>query len=61
MKEGIGFSHFENKPQCDSTKLPGVTVDYLPQRGFTGSDEFVLDVINQTGYEGLATYSITVK
>ena len=61
MKEGIGFSHFENKPQCDSTKLPGVTVDYLPERGFTGSDEFVLDVINQTGYEGLASYSITIK
>jgi TonB family protein len=61
MREGFGFSYFENKPQCNSTKLSGVTVDYLPEGGFTGSDEFVLDVINQTGYEALVTYSLTIK
>ena len=61
MREGFGFTHFENKPQCNSTKLQGVTVEYLPERGFTGADEFELDVISQTGYEALVTYSITIK
>jgi hypothetical protein len=39
-----------------------MTVEYLPERGFTGSDEFELDAISQYGgSEALATYSVTVK
>ena len=61
MREGLGFTYFEKMPQCNSTKLQGVTVEYLPERGFTGSDEVELDVISQTGYEVLVTYSVTIK
>ncbi len=62
MREGIGFTYFAKMPQCNSTKLQGVTVEYLPERGYTGSDEFELDVISQFGgSEALVTYAITVK
>jgi TonB family protein len=61
MREGLGFTNFEKMPQCNSTKLQGLTVEYLPERGFTGADEVELDVISQTGYEALVTYSITIK
>jgi TonB family protein len=61
MREGFGFTNFEKMPQCNSTKLQGTTVEYLPERDFTGSDEVELDVISQTGYEALVTYSLTIK
>jgi TonB family protein len=61
MREGLGFTNFEKMPQCNSTKLQGVRVEYLPERGFTGSDEVELDVISQIGYEVLVTYSLTIK
>ncbi len=62
MREGVGFTYFEKMPQCNSTKLQGVTVEYLPERGYTGPDEFELDVISQYGgSEALVTYSLTIK
>ena len=61
MREGLGFSHFPKTPECDSHKIQGVTVEYIPERGFTGSDDFELDVIYQVGTEALATYDITIK
>jgi hypothetical protein len=61
MREGLDFTNFEKMPQCNSTKLQGMTVEYLPERGFTGSDEVELDVISQTGYEALVTYNVTIK
>jgi hypothetical protein len=61
IKEGMGFTYFDKMPQCNSTKLRGMTVEYLPERGFAGSDEVERDVISQTGYEALVTYSLTIK
>jgi TonB family protein len=62
IKEGIGFTYFEKMPQCNSTKLQGVTIEYLLERGFTGSDEVELDVMSQFGdSETLVTYNITIK
>ena len=61
MREGFGFSHFPKTPECNSHKIQGVTVEYIPERGFTGSDDFELDVIYQVGTEALVTYDITIK
>jgi len=61
MREGNGFSNFPKTTECNSHKIQGVTVEYVPNRGFTGPDEVEFDVISQIGYEALATYSITVK
>jgi hypothetical protein len=61
MREGLGFTNFAKMPQCNSQKVQGVTVEYRPERGFTGSDEVELAVITQTGYEFLEIYSLTIK
>ena len=59
--KALGFSHFRKTPECNSHKIQGITVEYIPERGFTGSDEFELDVIYQVGTEALVTYDITIK
>ena len=41
--------------------MDGVTVEYTPYDGFTGSDEAEFDVVSQTGDELFVTYAITVK
>jgi hypothetical protein len=51
MHESTGFSHFATMPECNSRKMDGVTIEYVPNRGFTGSDEYEADVISQTGHE----------
>jgi hypothetical protein len=61
MREGLVFSSFSKRPECNSHKTQGATVEYTPNRGFTGSDEVELDVISQTGFETSVTYAITVK
>ena len=61
MRESMGFSYFAKTPECNSRKIQGVTIEYVPNRGFTGSDELELDVIYPSGHEHLNTYSITIK
>src|SRR5208282_4594117 len=61
MHEGVGFAYFAKQPECNSRKVLGVTVEYVPARGYTGPDEVGLDIISQVGYESLVTYSITIK
>jgi hypothetical protein len=61
MREGLGFGNFPKLTECNSHKIQGVTVEYVPNRAFTGSDEVELDVISQVGTEELVTYSITIK
>jgi hypothetical protein len=47
--------------QCSTHLVPGTTVVYRPQTGYTGSDSVQLDVISPTGLEFIDTYNITVK
>jgi hypothetical protein len=61
MREGLDFGHFPGMPQCNSHKVRGTTIYYLPNSGFTGSDAVELDLISQTGVEVLETYNITIK
>ena len=61
MREGLGFSNFPKQPECNSHKMQGVTVEYTPYVGFTGSDEVEFDVVSQIGNELFVTYAITVK
>ena len=61
MREGLGFGNFPKQPECNSRKMEGVTVEYTPYDGFTGSDEVEFDVVSQTGSEVFVTYAITVK
>jgi hypothetical protein len=61
MREGLDFTNFPKMPQCNSIKVQGVTVDYSPERGFTGSDEVELEVIAQTGHEFMDVFNITIK
>ena len=60
MREGLGFSNFPKQPECNSHKMQGVTVEYTPYDGFTGSDEVEFDVVSQIGGEVFVTYVITV-
>ena len=61
MREGLDFGYYPKQQECNSHKVQGVTVQYLPERGFTGSDEVGLEVISEGGNEVLHTYEITVK
>jgi hypothetical protein len=61
MREGLGFSNLPKQPECNSHKMQGVTVEYTPYDGFTGSDEVEFDVVSQIGGEVFVTYGITVK
>lgn len=61
MREGFGFTWFPKLLLCNSRRVRGVTVEYRPERGFTGSDSMELDVISQSGSEALMLYNITIK
>ena len=61
MREGLDFGYYPKQQECNSHKVQGVTVQYLPERGFTGSDEVGLEVISEGGNQVLHTYEITVK
>jgi hypothetical protein len=56
------FTHFTGIFEvCNSRRVSGVSVEYRPVRGFTGSDSFGLDVIFPGGAERLYSYEVTVK
>jgi hypothetical protein len=57
-----GFSRF-GKPfqECNTRRVRGVTVEYRPEKGFTGADSFGLDIIYASGRERTEAFSVTVK
>jgi hypothetical protein len=58
----MGFAHFAGTFEiCNSRRVAGVSVEYRPDRGFTGSDSFSLDVIYPGGLEQVGSYDVTVK
>jgi hypothetical protein len=60
--ETTGYSNFTaNYEICNSRRIAGVTVQYRPQRGFTGDDAVGLDVIYPSGIERRFSFTITVK
>ena len=61
MKNERAFSYFGNNQSCNARRVDGVTVEYLPQRGFVGTDIVGLDVIYAGGYEWKNKYNIAVK
>ncbi len=46
---------------CNSTQVPGVTVTYIPERGYSGSDSFVLRAVFPNGRENNRRYDLHVK
>jgi hypothetical protein len=57
-----GFANFTGTFEiCNSRRVLGVSVEYRPERGFTGRDSFGLDVIYPGGRERLYSYDLTVK
>jgi hypothetical protein len=61
MRTELAFSNFATQKQCEAHKVHGVTVEYLPEHGYLGSDTVGLDVIDPSGRERMRTYFITVK
>ena len=57
------FSHFTGAPfdQCNSSRVPGVSVEYRPERGFAGTDSFSVDIIYASGRERVESFAVTVK
>ena len=57
------FSHFTGAPfdQCNSRRVPGVSVEYRPERGFAGTDSFSVDIIYASGRERVESFAVTVK
>ena len=46
---------------CNARKADGVHAYYRPEAGFTGSDNFTIDVIYPAGIERIIDYQVTVK
>ena len=61
MRTELAFSNFATQKQCEARKVHGVTVEYLAEHGYLGSDTIGLDVISPSGREQMRTYFITVK
>jgi hypothetical protein len=61
MRTESAFSNFATQKQCETRKVHGVTVEYMPEHGYLGSDTVGLDVISPGGREQMRTYVITVK
>jgi hypothetical protein len=57
------FSRFTKAPfdQCNSRRVPGVSVEYRPERGFAGTDSFSVDIIYASGRERVESFAVTVK
>jgi hypothetical protein len=57
------FSHFAAAPydRCNSRRVAGVSAEYRPERGFTGTDTLSLDIIYASGRERVESFAITVK
>ena len=47
--------------RCEGTKLRGVQVFYVPARGFTGTDRFLLDVGYSRGVTVRADVEVQVR
>ena len=46
---------------CSRRRVSGVYVDYRPERGFTGTDYFTVDIIFPNGMERAVDYEVIVK
>jgi hypothetical protein len=64
LRRGEGYSNFvpaNPRNQCNFRPTSGVNANYTAERGYTGPDTVVLDVIFPTGEERQLAYNLTVK
>jgi hypothetical protein len=49
------------RSQCNTRRVPGMSVTYVSQRGYQGTDRVVIDMISPTGAYAQHTFNIDVR
>jgi hypothetical protein len=64
LRPGEGYTNFASanpRNQCNFRPTTGVNAIYTAERGYTGPDTVVLDIIFPTGEERQLAYNLNVK
>jgi hypothetical protein len=64
VRAGEGYTNFapaNSRNHCNYRPTPGVNAIYTAERGYTGPDTVVLDIIFPTGEERQFAYNLNVK
>lgn len=60
-REFPSFSLFNARAHCNARKQPATFVFYTPAPGYTGQDEFMLELVDPAGNVGRARFRVTVR
>ena len=55
------FSALNTRSRCNTRKVPSTVILYTPASGYTGSDEFAIEIVGPHGNVGRARYEISVR
>jgi len=57
----IGYSATNPRVKCNGRSTKSMALEYVPTKGYTGSDSIEVELINEVGQRNKYTYNITVK
>jgi hypothetical protein len=57
----INYSAPNPRVKCNGKSTKSMTLEYIPNKGYTGGDSIGVEMINDAGQRNTFTYNITVK
>jgi hypothetical protein len=57
----INYTAPNPRVKCNGKSTKSMTLQYIPNKGYTGSDSIEVEMINDAGQRNTFTYNITVK